>query len=63
MHVAYSLVMLFKGKRKKKTAERVGKGWRGGALHTFYIHKAADKVIVASLKLFFAPSENTFPAE
>lgn len=62
MHVVYSLVTLFK-ERKKKTAKRVGKGWRGGALHKFYIHKAADKVIVASQKLFFSPPENTFLAE
>lgn len=64
MHVVHSVATLFKRKKKKKTAERVGKGWRGGALHKFYIHKAADKVIVASPKLFFfSPPENTFPAE
>ena len=64
MHVVHSVAKLFERKRKKKTAERVGKGWRGGALHKFYIHKAADKVIVASPKLFFfSPPENTFPAE
>lgn len=59
MHVAYSAVTLC----KERTAERVGAGWRGGALHKFYIHKAADKVIVASPKLFFPPPENTFLAE
>lgn len=49
MHVAHSLLTLFK--RKK----RVGKVcvW-GGSLHKFYIHKAADK-------LFFSSSRKHFP--
>lgn len=49
MHVVYSPVTLFKEKRKKELETGTG----GGALHKFDIHKAADKVIVASPKLFF----------
>lgn len=56
MHVVHSRATLFK-ERKKKTAERVGRGRRGGVLHKFYIHKAADKVIVASPKLFLLPQK------
>lgn len=62
MHVAYSPVTLFKEKGKKDRKKELEKGG-GGALHKFYIHKAADKVIVASSKLFFFLSKNTFPAE
>lgn len=55
MHVVYSPLTLFKERKKKdnkKSWKRVG---GGEALHKFYIHKAADKVIVASPKLFFPP--------
>lgn len=51
MHVGYSPVTLFKKKEKRQPKE-LEKGGGGGAVHKFYMHKAADKVIVASPKLF-----------
>lgn len=42
---------LFKKKEKRQPKE-LEKGGGGGAVHKFYMHKAADKVIVASPKLF-----------
>lgn len=58
MHVVYSALTLFKERRRKKKKDNK-KSWKkdggGEALHKFYIHKAADKVIVASPKLFFHP--------
>lgn len=60
-HVAYSPATLFKEKGGEK--KKLEKGGGGGALHKFYTHKAADKVIVASPKLFFPCLKNTFLAE
>lgn len=53
-------LMLFKEQRKKDSKESWKKGGGGGALHKFYIHKAADKVIVASPKLFFPLQKTLF---
>lgn len=60
MHVVYSLVTLFKGGEKRRQLKELGKGGGGVALHKFYIHKAADKVIVASPKLFFSSPRKHF---
>lgn len=60
VHVVYSPVTLFKEKGKKRQAKELEKGEGGGALHKFYIHKAADNAIVASPKLFFSLSKKHF---
>lgn len=61
VHVVYSPLTLFK--EKKGQPKELEKAGGGGALHKFYMHKAADKVIVASPKLFFPCLKNTFLAE